>query len=280
MKKILLCFLLAALVLSLAACKNKGKLSLPLLPDKETTTEEPTTEEPTTEEPTTEEPTTEEPTSMEPEMAYEDQIAFLAANYSKWVKTDPAVPYSYAVTDLDRNGRLEVVASVCMGTGFFTYTEIWEINETFDGLTYSPISEDETSQADIIVPSLTAYEREGEYCYIVADYIRSGYAYNAETVFSLRYQAGICVSDLLAYRETEVTADYEELTAYYTADGETISEAEYTAIPQEYFTGCPAYTVTLGWQSFYEDEIFVMDAAAWQEALLASWNGFSFTAAE
>lgn len=275
MKKTLLCFLLAALVLSLTACRNKGKLNLPQLSGKETTTEESTTEEPTTEE-----PTTEEQTSMEPELAYEDQIAFLAANYSQWVKTDPAVPYSYAVTDLDRNGRLEVVASVCMGTGFFTYTDIWEINESFNGLTHSMFSDGDESRPDIIEPSLTAYEREGGYYYIVMDYIRSGYAYNAETVFSFRYQAGACVSDLLAYRETEVTADYEELTAYYTADGQEISEAEFEAMPQACFTGCPAYTVTLGWQSLYEDEIFGMDTAAWQEVLLASWDGFSFALAE
>lgn len=270
MKKIVLCLLLAALTLSLAACKDKGKLDLPQLPSKEASTGEPTTEE----------PTTEEPTSMEPELAYEDQIALLAANYSQWVKTDSVAPYSFAVTDFDRNGRLEVVTSVCMGTGFFTYTDIWEINESFDGVTHCVFSGGDESQADIIVQSLAAYEREGEYCYIVTDYIRSGYAYNAEAVYGFRYQAGAGVHELLAYRETEVTEDYEERTTYYAADGQEISEAEFEAMPQEYFTGCAAYTVTLGWQSLYHDEIAVMDAATWQEILLASWSEFSFTAAE
>ena len=274
MTKKLLCFLLVVLILSLAACRSEGSTKLPTEESDKPTTEEPTTGEPSTEKSTSTEP-------VEPETTYHDQITLLAVNYSQWVKSDSAAPYSFAVTDLDRNGRLEVVASVCMGTGFFSFTDIWEVNETFDGVTLCKSSDEENSQSDIIVPSLTAYVRKDDCHYIVTDVIRSGYAYNREEIRSFLFKDGGYSEELLAYRETEVSEDYEETATYYNANGEVISEAEFEQMPKVRFPAdFKPYTVTFGWQSLYEDEIAVMGATAWQDVLSESWDGFSFTAVE
>lgn len=280
MKKLLLLLTLAALILSLAACQGEKQGIFPFLQEKLGKEESSTTELTTTEETTTEAPTTETPTELMPEMPYEDQIALLAVNAQQWVKTDPAIPYSFAVTDLDRNGRLEIITSICMGTGIFTYTDIWEVNETYDGVMCCETDFDEYySQADIIDSGLAAFERDGIYYYIVTDYIRSGYAYNAEETRSLCLKNGAYSETLLAYRVTEVSVDYEETTTYYNADGEVISEAEYAMMPEMYFLDAKPYTATLGWISFYENEIEVMDTLAWESVLTESWQSFGLTEA-
>ena len=285
MKKLLLILTLAALTLSLAACQGEGKRLFSFLPDElgkeeSSTTEAPTTEETTTEATTIEIPITEVPTEPMPDMPYEDQIALLAVNAQQWVKTDPTIPYSFAVTDLDRNGRLEIITSICMGTGIFSENDIWEINETFDGVVQCKSDFDEYySQSDLAFGDMRAFERGGDYYYIVTDYIRSGYAYNAEETRSLCLKNGAYSETLLAYRVTEVSVDYEETTSYYNADGEVISEEEYSMMPEMYFLDARPYTATLGWISFYENEIEVMDTLAWESVLTASWQSFGLTEA-
>ena len=286
MKKLLLILTLAALTLSLAACGREKQGTLPfrqeeLDEEESSATESMTTEETTTEAPTTEMPTTEAPTEWMPELPYEDQIALLAANARQWVKTDPAIPYSFAVTDLDRNGRLEIITSICMGTGIFTYTDVWEVNETYDGVMRCETDFDEYySQADIIDSSLTAFERDGDYYYIVTDYIRNGYAYHAEELRSLCLKGGVYGEALRACRVAEVSEDYEETTTYYNADDAVISEAEFEAMPEMCFADARPYTATLVWYSFYEDEIEVMDTLAWESVLTESWQSFGLTEAE
>ncbi|MGN1306846.1 MAG: hypothetical protein ACI4V3_04190 [Faecousia sp.] len=285
MKKFWLLLTLATLTLSLAACQGERKGILSFLQEglgkeESSTTEATTTEETTTETPTTEAPTTEASTAPVPEMPYEDQIALLAVNYPQWVKTDSAVPYSFAVTDLDRNGRLEVITSVCMGTGIFTYTDIWEINETYDGVMRCETDFDEYySQADIIDASLTAFARGGDYYYIVTDYIRNGYAYHAAETRSMCLKDGVYSETLLAYCVTEVSEDYEETTTYYDADATVISEAEFETMSEVCFADARPYTATLGWISFYEDEIEAMDTLAWENVLTDSWQSFGLTEA-
>ena len=285
MKKLLLILTLAALTLSLAACQGEGKRLFSFLPDgfgkeESSTTEAPTTEETTTEATTIEIPTTEVPTEPMPDMPYEAQIALLAANAQQWVKSDPAIPYSFAVTDLDRNGRLEIITSVCMGTGIFTYTDIWEINETYDGVMRCETDFDEYySQADIIDSGLTAFERGSVYYYIVTDYIRNGYTYHAAEMRSMCLKDGVYSETLLAYCVTEVSEDYEETTTYYDADGAVISEAEFETMPEMCFADARPYTATLGWYSFYEDELEVMDTLAWESVLAESWQSFGLTEA-
>ena len=41
----------------------------------------------------------------------------------------------YAVTDLDHNGRYEIIVANMGGTGMYTYSRFWEINEQCSGLT-------------------------------------------------------------------------------------------------------------------------------------------------
>lgn len=66
---------------------------------------------------------------------FEDQIKLLADSQSQWQQPEePGTPYYYAVTDLDRNGRLEILAMSTQGTGVFTYGKIYEVNNSGSAL--------------------------------------------------------------------------------------------------------------------------------------------------
>lgn len=64
----------------------------------------------------------------------EKQIEFLAANYELWKAENESDWWGYAITDLDQNGRLEVVTSEDHGTGHYKTTSIWEVTSSFDNL--------------------------------------------------------------------------------------------------------------------------------------------------
>lgn len=66
----------------------------------------------------------------------EKQIVFLAANVDLWKadKNDWPHGYVYAVTDLDQNGRLEIITSEIHGTGHYVRTVIREMTSDFSTL--------------------------------------------------------------------------------------------------------------------------------------------------
>ena len=64
----------------------------------------------------------------------DEQIKIIADNAEMWFGIDVNTRYSYCVTDLDANGRLEVISSGIGGSGCFSMGNIYEVNSSFDGL--------------------------------------------------------------------------------------------------------------------------------------------------
>ena len=68
-----------------------------------------------------------EPTmpSTVPTIPEDDQKRILEENRSLWAFTDPfESPWFYTFTDLDCNGRTEVIAATTQGTGIYTYAHL------------------------------------------------------------------------------------------------------------------------------------------------------------
>ena len=64
----------------------------------------------------------------------EKQIELLADSVELWAGTmnSEGIDYFFTVTDMDRNGRLELIVSSRQGTGLYTYSDYFEVNDTFD----------------------------------------------------------------------------------------------------------------------------------------------------
>ena len=64
------------------------------------------------------------------------QLTIIAENKDMWITELEYADevYRYAISDLDHNGRYEVIVSNMGGTGLYTYSRFFEVNETYDGL--------------------------------------------------------------------------------------------------------------------------------------------------
>lgn len=276
MKKTMLLLTVLALLACLAGCKESDVPRRPFdgdaRPDDGYQSISPATE-PMVEAPAETIVPTEPMPTEGPALRLEDQIALIAANYPLWVKSDPVVPYSFTVMDLDHNGRLEIISSVCMGTGYFSTNEIWEVNEKYDGLVLCTGEQDgDGSYSDLTSGPWTVIEKDGAYYYIVTDSIRNGYAFNAEDLRLMQLVDGQIIETLLAYRTTEVDADYNETTQYFTADDTPITEEEYQAIHENGTFGGNVHKFMVGWTTLYADDLEVMDELAWQVVLTEIWD--------
>ena len=67
---------------------------------------------------------------------FAEQAAFLAANYEIWKSNLTWDYWGYAVTDLDQNGRAEILISEDHGTSHSCTTAVWEIAPALGGLTF------------------------------------------------------------------------------------------------------------------------------------------------
>lgn len=111
MKRYVTLFLMLSLIFSLAGCAFPGSDSTQ--PVFTTIPSEPT-EEPDT---------------------YAKQLDLIWQEMDSWIQDPYADAWCYAVTDLDGNGRLEIISSDTQGTGHFVTTRVLEVNENCTGLT-------------------------------------------------------------------------------------------------------------------------------------------------
>lgn len=276
MKKLLFLLLILASVLSFSACDPTSRPEEPFITvepaesgkDWEESTTEPTTESPTT-----------ESTELEPGLSVEEQIALFVVNREQWIPTESYyVPISYALTDLDQNGRLELWRTVCMGTGVFSYNACWEVAPNFDGIvSCDEIFNGESSQIDMGYSTATAFydKTSGVYYHIGTDYLREGWMHNATAKYAISLQDGQLVQELLCEM---LCTNYEDGTQEincYDINGEGITAEEFETYEYSAFSHLHSMSVTFGWQLVYEEEVNDLDADQWHRILEKSWAGFS-----
>ena len=159
----------------------------------------------------------------------------------------------YAVTDLDHNGRYEIIVANVTGTGIYTYSSFYEVNENYDGLNECEMDFVEgDSQPDIVSDTLETYtDEQGHYFYAVYDLIRNGAAEYYENVRELTLADGRISTAPIAYR----TTIYDEgvpTVSCEDADGNAITEEAYESAAENYFAGYSKSTTNIVWQELSE----------------------------
>ncbi|KAB0577004.1 hypothetical protein EI53_01770 [Fusobacterium naviforme] len=160
----------------------------------------------------------------------------------------------YAVTDLDHNGRTELIVAFTTGTGYYSENHIYEINEAGDGFTeckWSGSGIQRENNGDF-APDLmndngadafrVYYDKaEDRYHYICENVVRSGGFYNGFIKCDLTLKNGKADIDSFVASVTEhtwndKTGDYDENITYETADGK-VSEEKYLSAEEDMFGG-------------------------------------------
>lgn len=114
----------------------------------------------------------------------------------------------YAVTDLDQNGRLELIVANVGGTGMYTYSTFYEVNESLDGVTVClDHFQEGDSQADLISDEVPAYldKTTGTIYYIFEDLLKNGAAEYYENKRALTLSNGEVQQHYLAYKSAIYT---------------------------------------------------------------------------
>lgn len=112
----------------------------------------------------------------------------------------------FAVTDLDQNGRLELICSTgCQGSGQFTRSTLYQINTSGSNLEKCTTGwKDSQSQPDIVNGINTVYHntKTGKYHYITQDYAETGSASNERTEIQALTLKDNCITvEALGYRK-------------------------------------------------------------------------------
>ncbi len=145
----------------------------------------------------------------------EEQLSLIAANSSLWLGDIDGICYQYAITDLDRNGRLEIITSYTEGTGHYSHSQFLEVNEALDELVCcEPNWTEGDSEPDITVDTTPVYYdlEHNAYLYVFDDFLKVSAAEYYENRQTLSLQNNRIVSCVLATRTSIYSTDSEEPT--------------------------------------------------------------------
>ena len=179
------------------------------------------------------------------------QIQLLERCRTQWAfGSTEAVSWSYAYTDLNRNGRLEVLAAATQGTSSFTTVKCFEVSPNFSGVTecYSPSQTEGWPEITVAALPCFSDSRTGACYYVCEDLTKlsaAEYSY-AQRVFWLF--DGVLQMNTLATKSVTYSANGQVGTVCRDWAGNPISEADYAAYPDRYYASLAKSTLSLSWQ--------------------------------
>ena len=186
--------------------------------------------------------------------AFTEQKELLEKNRELWAFTDPYdSPWYYTFVDLDRNGRLEVIAATTQGSGMYTYAHYWEVTADFAGIDNCYHKNVEVEGPDdwpeIVLSSLPCYydAATDTYYYACEGITKSGAAYQYTAWYVLSLKDGVTEWEHLASRTSEWDDYNIEHITCTDASGATISEEDYDSAVERRFAGMEKSGLQLEW---------------------------------
>lgn len=206
--------------------------------------------------------------------SYQEQIKLLMSQVDTWkVLSEEAETYYYAVTDLDRNGRLEIVAASTQGTGFYTYGTVHEVSADFTDVheCMTPCKQDEDLPEIIMDSTPAAYDQDsGCYDYLFTNDTRNGAAESYQSIVALRLQDGVVTCTTLANSYDHWIDAGQEEHEYAVPSGDgfmQVSAEQYDAVMSDYQSERQGFTANFQW--------FTFEDAVDEGVLTSSWETFN-----
>lgn len=183
----------------------------------------------------------------------QEQIQLLMNQVDRWRQTDEPgfSPYYYAVTDLDWNGRLEIIAASTQGTGIFTDGTMYEVSEDFTSIQACsmPCGDGETLPELIMNFVPAAFDpADGAYYYVFKDDYRNGAAEYGQTIVPLCLRGGAVTYETLAWMHLQAVDGITQ-EEYHTPEKE-ITPAEYETVISDFQARLEGFTANFEWFTF------------------------------
>ena len=184
-----------------------------------------------------------------------NQLTIMAENSDIWTEDYESMGevVHYAVMDLDRNGRQELIVSGIGGTGLYTTNRVYEINEDYDGLNECILEFDDGVEPDLAYDVWDTYmDEDYQFHYVVMDVERNNPYGSYEKIYDMSLQNGVVKTILIAAKET-IIEEGEILPFIYTdSAGNVISEGAFENAVMDYFAECEKTVHNIGWQNIEE----------------------------
>ena len=206
----------------------------------------------------------------------EKQLAVILDNISKWSLTkelEQYDTYGYAITDLDRNGRLEIITSHCDGAGMYSYNKYYEVNESLDGINELTTNlKDEDIQTYIMDATVKVFYDaiKNEYHYVFTNVNRNGAAEYNEAKYEVVLKDGKITQKLLASKDIIYKNGGEDINIIIkNADGEELTDESYERYEYIHFKDYEYSLASIEW---------VMNGDGTKSELEKSYNNFKLGA--
>ncbi len=189
-----------------------------------------------------------------PLLSEAEQIQLLEENRALWEYTESyESPWYYTFTDLDRNGRLEVISASMQGSGLYTYARYFEVRADGTGLDCCWHENDELEGPEdwpeIVQDSLPCWfdASSGRYYYACEGITRDGYAHQYYTWQVLSLKDGVAEWETVACKDVNWDQDGNPSVSCQDAQGNVISEQEYDSAVGRRFAGMEKSALSLVW---------------------------------
>ena len=205
------------------------------------------------------------PVTTAPDMLSADtQLKTIWEARDTWHVLEETEGWCYAVTDLDGNGRLEILSSETHGTGNFTTLRAWEVSE--DGTSLNPITENGEYGSGVVMSSgyvsdenpsaetVISYTDGSVTYYIQDDMNKDGYAHYYERKLAVFLRDGKLEELTLATMQTDYDENGGETVTCQDADGQAISQSDYDTAGEGHFAGLSRKNAAIGWLTCLHSE--------------------------
>ncbi len=230
----------------------------------------------------------------------EEQLTLIAENASLWLGSSDGISYHYAITDLDQNGRLEIITSYKDGDNAPATNQIYEVNAALDSLTLCetvPTDDNGDSLPNLAVASVPVYYdfEHNAYLYVFDDMVQINANETLESKQTLSLQNDELVSCVLATRSTvsaddsaepDITCTLETNAAYFESVPEnedsssntesvtSLSNEDYETVADSVLSSFTKKTASIHWMNYTASETSGIDVEAIYHILKQSYEGF------
>lgn len=205
MKKTLSVILAILVVFSLCACTQTSQGANSQQPASSASTASPSGEQQTV--------TPAAPAATADPSTIESQLNFIYDNLGVLKSQSEYQNLWYTITDLDHNGRVEIIAAITEGDNSVTRGVMYEIASTFDNLTAVNLGLDQGQYLpEIVTPSADTYRVGDTFNYIFKDTTSIGMPGHYVTLTSMSLSNGALKLDPLAYQDVRMTNGFTEIS--------------------------------------------------------------------
>ena len=176
----------------------------------------------------------------------DEQITFLYDNKSTWTQKTQSGTWYYAVTDLDHNGKLEIIAASLKGSDNDTSAVIYEADVANNKLTKCSLSS--KNFPDILKENADTYfdSQTNEYYYLFSNGTSIGTDKYYTSICSITLKDGVLTDTVYATQTCELENGYNVITCT-DANGQIITPDVYASAGATAFAGLQQSSTNFGW---------------------------------